>query len=757
MERLAQPMSVQIRLLGAPRLLTPEDTAIRVTSRRSWALLAFLVQSGGRAVPRGELAHLLWPDSGGDQARASLRQELAVLRRALRQAGIDPIDAEKESLRYIGPATLADTSEMERRIGLGSLGDLREAAALYAGAFLDGVTLRSEAFAGWLAAERARLQAMAAGALEEQLRAALETAVPGRVVEAAEGLLAADPLNEGAVRALMQARHDLGHRAEALRQYELCRAHLQRTLKRGPAQATFDLAERIRASRPIAPPPELEAGGQEAAIAVLHLPGIAALAEDTPPEAIARGLDRFAEFAARMVAGLDGRVLPGLTDRVVAAFSGPDAAVQCTLAALMIAGEPVPLDGGARLEPAGGVARGRVVLGGGKAAGTALARAAASASAAAAGEVLADAALNAVLSAEFAVEPVAEERIRVTPPEDPRPAAQPAPAGIDALWHDWRAAMVRADLTRAGALAEQGLAMPDEARSIAQVMQGAVRLFRGQVAAAEETLVKAAALYTVPEPFGLDPGITGRCLLAWARCLRGAPGRAAEDLRRVLSEAQGAEHAPTLLVCHLVAAAMQDDLGETRAALSSARQAFDAAKGQAHLQALARGLVGRARDRLGEPSGAGVLAEALASYRASGAALAVPILHAWLAEASLEAGRPGEGLVLADEGLSHAAATGSALMEPELLRLQALLLVRKGPEAAAEAAFVGAIESAQRGGAGLHELRASVSHAGHLRRAGRPRDAAARLDRGLAAVDPGGQPVADIRAAQSLKRMLSAG
>lgn len=764
-------MQAQIRLLGPPRLLTLDGTEVPLSSRRGWALLAWLIQAGERAVPRTEMARLLWPDSGAEQARASLRQELAVIRRALRAAGADRIDADKENLRYIGPPGLADAPEMERRIGLGSLGDLREAAALYGGDFLQGVTLRSAAFTAWAEAERARLKAMAIGALEEQVRAEAEAGTPGRAIAAAEALLAADPLREGAYRALMQARHALGHRAEALRQYELCRAHLQRDLQREPERDTIRLAEEIRASRPSATLPETADSGAESifgTVLVMHLPQAASLAGDIRPDILYRTQRRFRDYAARMVADLGGRLAPGAADRVVAGFTGEDGPVQAALAALMIAGEPMELGPDDRLWPGGGLAAGAVLFTPDGVAGVPLAVAAGCAALAGAGQVVADAGLAADLSGEFLVSDPVDGRVLIAPPDEPAeertgrdaagpsgPGATPEPASLDALWHDWRAAMKRADLAGAVALAERALAQPGEARSIAQVMLGAARLFQGQLGAAEAALARAETLVAGAGPFGFDPGIAGRMLLAWTRSLRGAPGRGAEDLRRVLSEAQGAGDADTQMLCRLVAAVMQDDLGETRAALSAARQAFDDAAGRPHWQAMAMALVGRARDRLGDASGARVLAEALDAYRASGAALAVPFIHAWSAEACLETGQTGEGLVLTDEGLSAASATGGGLMEPELLRLQALMLVRKGPADAAEAGFAAALAAARRSGAGLHELRASVSHAGYLRRMGRLHDAAARLDQGLAAVRSGGQPSADIKAALTLKRRLT--
>jgi TolB-like protein/Tfp pilus assembly protein PilF len=70
------------------------DTELVVSSRRGRAILAMLALSGTGAVARDRLAATLWPDRSEEQARASLRQELSSLRRALGNgAGIVTADA----------------------------------------------------------------------------------------------------------------------------------------------------------------------------------------------------------------------------------------------------------------------------------------------------------------------------------------------------------------------------------------------------------------------------------------------------------------------------------------------------------------------------------------------------------------------------------------------------------------------------------------------------------------------------------------
>ncbi len=96
-------------------------------SRRSQALLAYLSLQTGMRVERGYLADLLWSDRGEDQARASLRQELSLLRRAL----ADGVIGSNRQHVWLDPSSV----EIESADG---------------DVFLKGFDLSSEGFEDWL-------------------------------------------------------------------------------------------------------------------------------------------------------------------------------------------------------------------------------------------------------------------------------------------------------------------------------------------------------------------------------------------------------------------------------------------------------------------------------------------------------------------------------------------------------------------------------------------------------------------------------
>ncbi len=83
-------MSVLVLHITGPLRITHGDGPDLVgLSRRGQALLAYLALQPGLRAERGGLADLLWSDRSDPQARASLRQELSVLRRALPNGVLD--------------------------------------------------------------------------------------------------------------------------------------------------------------------------------------------------------------------------------------------------------------------------------------------------------------------------------------------------------------------------------------------------------------------------------------------------------------------------------------------------------------------------------------------------------------------------------------------------------------------------------------------------------------------------------------------
>ncbi len=260
---------LQIRLLGGFEAWLDAGQELVLKGRKAQALLAFLAAAPGVARSRDQLTGLLWSDRAEEQARGSLRQALAELRRALDGADPAPLEAGREAVNLDAGAVDCDVAELERLIAEGGAGSLSRVAELYRGELLEGFGAADPAFDDWLAVERARLSELALGALGALLDHLTSTGETERAVAVARRLLALDPTREPAHRALMRLYAGQGDRALALKQYQTCREVLARELDVAPEAATEALHEEIRSGEPA---PEPATPDEPSTVTALPLP-----------------------------------------------------------------------------------------------------------------------------------------------------------------------------------------------------------------------------------------------------------------------------------------------------------------------------------------------------------------------------------------------------------------------------------------------------------------------------------------------------
>ncbi|WP_370316032.1 AAA family ATPase [Sagittula sp.] len=216
--------------------LSRDGAPAALPARKARMLLGLLATARRRTMPRMRLAALLWEASDGDQARVSLRQALAQIRRS---AGEGWVEAEGDDLR-LGDAVGTDLDAFQAAL---TRNDPVEAARLYRGPFLEGLDASTPDLGQAIAAERARL----AGLASEALARALDRADDGADASAlAHRLLRLDPLNELAHRRLMQIDAAHGMRGAARARFESLEAALRRDMNSAPEPETRALYDRIR-------------------------------------------------------------------------------------------------------------------------------------------------------------------------------------------------------------------------------------------------------------------------------------------------------------------------------------------------------------------------------------------------------------------------------------------------------------------------------------------------------------------------------
>ena len=236
---------IKLATLGELRI-TSADQEIALPTRKARALLVYLALSPGGSRSREHLAGVLWGRSAETQARASLRQTLSSLRKALTVAG-EPLGGDADSAQLRLDRLEIDALEFTSLADQGSRESLARAADLYRGDFLAGFSLSEQAFEEWLQFERRHYRELATQVLSRLADLQLEQGEHVAALASAQRLLALDPLQEEVHRKLMQIYAAMGRREHALRQYQECRALLDNELQVAPGAGITALYESIRA------------------------------------------------------------------------------------------------------------------------------------------------------------------------------------------------------------------------------------------------------------------------------------------------------------------------------------------------------------------------------------------------------------------------------------------------------------------------------------------------------------------------------
>jgi len=213
-------------------------------------VLARLAVPLGQPVSRAALTDLLWDDVAPGQARDSFRHALADIRKALGPDTERILRTDGDTIALEPGAARVDVADFERLLRDGSPAALEAAAARYTGDLLDGFDVSASGFETWVRHERERLRRLAGGALQSLLTHYTAAGEPARAVDAASRLLALDPLDESAHRALMRLYASQGQRAFALRQYQACVATLEQEVHAEPEPATKALYRELVRTEP---------------------------------------------------------------------------------------------------------------------------------------------------------------------------------------------------------------------------------------------------------------------------------------------------------------------------------------------------------------------------------------------------------------------------------------------------------------------------------------------------------------------------
>ncbi len=243
---VALPPVLSLNLLGHFSATThPGGTEVTIPTRKSQALLAYLSLNLNHRYGRAHLAGLLWGDSVESLARNSLRQTLFTIRRAIGPAAEATLRIEMDSLGMTAGRVEVDVLQVHQLLAEPSRASLERAVAMYRGDLLAGFYLNESGFDDWLTGERERLRVRMFEAMATLLRQQIDDDDLPAATRTAERLVALDPLDEAAHRALCRLLLRQGQRGAALRSYRYCAELLDRELGVKPSAETEQLYEEI--------------------------------------------------------------------------------------------------------------------------------------------------------------------------------------------------------------------------------------------------------------------------------------------------------------------------------------------------------------------------------------------------------------------------------------------------------------------------------------------------------------------------------
>lgn len=233
---------VHIRILGGMEIRSSTGETLRLPTRKASLVLAALVLAP-KGLPRQQLCDAFWPDRGDAQARSSLRQALAAIRRIVSgEASNILIEGDGATVRLVARPEDVDVWFFGHLAEQSDALQLANAAECYQGDILAGIGL-PEALDQRFAPYRRSYRHKALLLVE---RLSLLGDADLKMVEAgcqglAERLLSTDPTAEEAHRALIRLHKQNGRVNAALRQFQLCRETLQRELGVEPESRTREL------------------------------------------------------------------------------------------------------------------------------------------------------------------------------------------------------------------------------------------------------------------------------------------------------------------------------------------------------------------------------------------------------------------------------------------------------------------------------------------------------------------------------------
>ena len=106
---------MEIRLFGVPAFVRADGEPAALPGRKDRALVAYLAAHPNVALSRDRLVELIWPDAAEGAGRASLRQSLSTIRKALGQEAGSLNITNRDTVTLRPEGLMTDVAMLEAR------------------------------------------------------------------------------------------------------------------------------------------------------------------------------------------------------------------------------------------------------------------------------------------------------------------------------------------------------------------------------------------------------------------------------------------------------------------------------------------------------------------------------------------------------------------------------------------------------------------------------------------------------------------
>ncbi len=249
--------TLRIYLLGNVELHLGSKRLGGFATKKSKALLAYLVLGKGKLFSRELLADVFWGDLPEARARRALSTDLWRIGNLLKDGGADPdaylisdsdtvgfnvdaphwVDVERFETAT-GQIDRIDPATADRQL----IDEVSEAVSLYRGELLEGV------YDDWCMMQRDTVQTRLLVALEFLMQCNMAQEYWANALSIGQRILSIDPFMEHVQRAVMRCHYNLGNRPAAVKQYANCAQLLRQELNVEPMEETRQILETIVAA-----------------------------------------------------------------------------------------------------------------------------------------------------------------------------------------------------------------------------------------------------------------------------------------------------------------------------------------------------------------------------------------------------------------------------------------------------------------------------------------------------------------------------